>query len=192
MARHEKQARILSDKRIAQALAATQNTRERVILLLSIKAGLRAVEIAGLRWDDIDLEDNVLRLKTTKGHKPRQVPIAADLRQALLEHRENKDFPPSSKGHVLANTLSITTRCPVTPNAIQRWLGRYYSERMGWEGYSSHSGRRTFATRVAQRLADAGGSVKDLQALLGHEFLSSTQRYLDKNEEAQKKVVDLI
>ena len=74
-----KQARALDDRRIKQALDAVKNDRERAMVLLSIKAGLRAKEIAGLTWDRIDWQTKTLLLKTTKGNKPRHVPMAADL-----------------------------------------------------------------------------------------------------------------
>ena len=71
------------------------------------------------------------------------------------------------------------------------WFKDYFGRRLGWEGYSSHSGRRTFATTIAQKIVTAGGSLKDVQELMGHESLQTTQRYIEANANAQRKVVDL-
>ena len=67
------------------------------MVLLSIKAGLRAKEIAGLTWDRIDWQTKTLLLKTTKGNKPRHVPMAADLVKTLKAYRE---VSTSKKAHV--------------------------------------------------------------------------------------------
>ena len=67
-----------------------------------------------------------------------------------------------------------------------------YTRRLGWEGYSSHSGRRTFCTKVARKITEAGGSLKDVQALMGHESLQTTSRYIETDPEAQRRVVNLI
>ena len=72
------------------------------------------------------------------------------------------------------------------------WLRDLYQRKLGWTGYSSHSGRRTFVTKVARKISEAGGSLRDVQALAGHESLQTTQRYIDVDPEAQKKVIDLI
>jgi integrase len=146
-----KQARILDDRRCKQALAACRSARERAMFMLSVKAGLRAVEIAGLTWDRIDFDGNYLLLKATKGDKPRHVPLNKELGAALLEYRE---------------------------------------ERLGWEGYSSHSGRRTFVTNAARKVSLAGGSLKDVQALAGHADLKTTSRYIETDPDAQRKLVD--
>lgn len=181
-----KKARTLSDARIQEAVDAADTTRNRLILMLSIKAGLRACEIAGLRWENIDWKDRSLQLKVTKGSKPRQVPISKDLLGYLLEHWGDEKTPEA--GPVIRNPYN---KKPVTANAVAQWLRRHY-ESLEWEGYSSHSGRRTFVTRAAQRVKDAGGTMKDIQALVGHADIRTTAGYIDTDEDAQRKLVDLI
>ena len=53
-------------------------------------------------------------------------------------------------------------------------------------------GRRTFITRVARLLPQAGGSLRDVQLLAGHASITTTQRYIDGDSEAQRKLVSLI
>lgn len=181
-----KKARTLSDRRIQEALNAADTTRNKLILMLSIKAGLRACEIAGLKWEDIDWEDRTMQLKVTKGGKPRQVPISNRLLPIMRDHWFDRGSPAS--GNVI---LNLYNKKPVTANAIAQWMRRHY-ESLEWEGYSSHSGRRTFVTRAAQRVKDAGGTMKDIQALVGHADIRTTAGYIDTDEDAQRKLVDLI
>ena len=59
-------------------------------------------------------------------------------------------------------------------------------------GCSSHSGRRTFITRAARKVSEVGGSVRDVQQLAGHARLQTTQRYIDGDTDAKRKLVQLI
>ena len=63
---------------------------------------------------------------------------------------------------------------------------------LGFEGCSSHSGRRTFITNAARRISTVGGSLRDVQVLAGHSALSTTQRYIEINAEAKRKTVELV
>ena len=68
----------------------------------------------------------------------------------------------------------------------------HHSRRMNWTGYSSHSGRRTFATLAARKATTVGGSLRDVQDMLGHASLTTTQRYLEPSSEAKRKLVELV
>jgi integrase len=59
------------------------------------------------------------------------------------------------------------------------------------DGASSHSGRRTFVTRCAKNIVAAGGSLRDVQELAGHASLATTQRYIQGDTAAKRRVVDL-
>jgi integrase len=63
---------------------------------------------------------------------------------------------------------------------------------MGLVGCSSHSGRRTFITNAARRISTVGGSLRDVQALAGHSSLAVTQRYIEGDEAARVKVLELV
>lgn len=80
-------AKILTDTNLRALMAVLKDEREKVMVLLSLKAGLRAVEIAGLTWGCVRQDDTTLELINTKGGKPRSVPIGRDLRDALQAHR---------------------------------------------------------------------------------------------------------
>jgi integrase len=73
--------------------------------------------------------------------------------------------------------------------AIAVWFHRLYAE-LGLKGASSHSGRRTYITRLATRVVEAGGSL--VQQLAGHSNLSTTQRDIEGSSEAKRKVTELV
>lgn len=184
-----KQAEIFSEQRERAALKECQTARERALILLSLKAGLRAGEIAGLDWSHVDFEGGVLRLVNTKGDRPRVVPMASDLVKGLQAYAAERGS--KAVGPVFVSTHA-NKAAPLSANACAKWLSDFYARRMGWKGYSSHSGRRTFVTRAARKISLAGGSLRDVQALAGHSSLATTQRYIATDPDAQRKLVDLI
>jgi site-specific recombinase XerD len=76
------------------------------------------------------------------------------------------------------------------PLIVQVWFHRLYAE-LGFEGASSHSGRRTFITKAARKIVEAGGSLRDVQELAGHASLSTTQRYIEGSTDAKRRVVNM-
>lgn len=181
-----KQARILTDRQFDIAYRQCQCDRERAFLLLSVKAGLRAKEIAGLEWRHVDLRHGMLRLEVTKGNKFREVPM-----HPLLEEILGKLHSMTTDTVVFRNTHAAPGR-QLTAAAVTVWFQRFYRDRLGWEGYSSHSGRRTFVTKVARSIVTAGGSMKDVQQLAGHSDIRTTGGYIETDPDAQRKVIKLI
>ena len=190
-----RQAKVLGKGQLNAALGLLANTRHsvrnRVIFLLSVKAGLRAKEIARLKWTmvvdaggqvayAIHLNDNA-----SKGRSGRTIPMHSQLRAALLElHREMKPVP---NDFVVKTERSGQTSPQVIVNLFARWY-----EILGFNGCSSHSGRRTFITNAARKISTVDGSLRDVQMLAGHANLRTTQRYIEPNASAQVLVVNLI
>ena len=79
----------------------------------------------------------------------------------------------------------------MTPLSIVVWFNRAYAA-LGLAGCSSHSGRRTFITRAARSVHKAGGSLRDVQMLAGHRSIQTTQRNIDGDSDAQRKLVSLL
>lgn len=188
-----KQAKILSDIELDLLLCLADQTRNprrnRVIALLSAKAGLRAGEIAALTWDMlVDAQGSVgtvieLHDYAAKKRSGRRIPIHSELRSALIELQGASD----NSGAVVQSRWGG----PMTPLSIVVWFNRAYSE-LGLKGCSSHSGRRTFITRAARLVHKAGGSLRDVQLLAGHRSIQTTQRYIDGDTDAQRRLVSLI
>ena len=79
----------------------------------------------------------------------------------------------------------------MTARSVVNWFRATYAE-LGFAGCSSHSGRRTFITRSARLLARTGGSLRDIQELVGHRDLATTQRYIEGDRDAQRKLIRLL
>ena len=188
-----KQAKILNDKQLDQLLSYARTTRyplrNRVIVLLSVKAGLRAGEIAKLTWDMVlDPSGQVsavieLRDWAAKKKSGRTIPLHDDLAKAL----DSWMTETLGSGPVIRSERGG----PMTPISIVNWFKNAY-ESLGLAGCSSHSGRRTFITRAARLVHKAGGSLRDVQLLAGHRSIQTTQRYIDGDSEAQRRLVALI
>ncbi|HEY1124566.1 MAG TPA: site-specific integrase [Sphingobium sp.] len=164
--------------------------RNRVIFLLSMRAGLRAKEIAGLTWDMVtDAEGHVcdtieLRDSVTKGNSGGTIPIARDLKQSLSELKiAAPDVVAGS--NVVVTQRRQSTSAQVVVNMFSGWY-----RALGFDGCSSHSGRRTFITRAARNIGRFGGSLRDVQELARHRSIGMTQRYIEVERDAIRKVVD--
>jgi integrase len=163
--------------------------RSRVIILLSLKAGLRAAEIAKLEWQmvldaagdvsgTIEIDDRIAK----KG-AGRRIPMHPDLKEALRKLHRNSD----GRGSIVRSRRGGSMQ----PNSIVNWFVVLYCE-LGLDGCSSHSGRRTFITQAARLTHKAGGSLRDVQLLAGHRSIDTTQGYIDGDSQAQRKLVSLL
>ena len=79
----------------------------------------------------------------------------------------------------------------MTPVSIVNWFAKAYRA-IGLQGCSSHSGRRTFITRAARLVHQAGGSLRDVQLLAGHASIETTQGYIDGDTDSQRRLVEMI
>jgi integrase len=188
-----KQAKALKDDHISDLLIYASHTRHptrnTLLVLLSVKAGLRAAEIAGLTWEMvqaadgqigrcIELHDRIAK----KGHG-RRIPIHPQLHDTLLTWRSYAD----GSGPVITSERGGK----MTAGAIVLWFSRAYRA-LELKGCSSHSGRRTFITRAARVVHQAGGSLRDVQLLAGHRSLQTTQGYIDGDSDIQHRLVSLL
>lgn len=187
-----KQAKTLTPRQIdlvEHFLSQSYNpTRDRVIFLLSVKAGLRAKEIASLTWAMVsDPEGNVatdisLPNHASKGKSGRVIPMNRTLRDLLILWKEEQR--PRSDWVVSTQRARRTTAQTVV-SMFHRWY-----RTCGLDA-SSHSGRRTAITTWARKISTVGGSMRDVQNLAGHSSLAMTQKYIDQSPDAQRRVVEL-
>jgi integrase len=188
-----RQAKIISPAMLRKMLARVRRSRtsarDRVIILLSIKAGLRAAEIAKLDWSMV-LEPQgrvghliVVQDAIAKMGSGRRIPMHPHLRRALLVLWRSCD----ASGPVIRSGRGGAMR----PNSIVNWFVELFAE-LGFEGCSSHSGRRTFITVAARNLHRAGCSLRDVQLLAGHCSIDLTQSYIDGYSLGQRRLVALV
>jgi integrase len=190
-----KQAKTLSKGQVEAVLGYLGNTRwptrNRVIFLLSAKAGLRAKEIASLTWRMVtDARGQIgqaIHLENTasKGQSGRVIPMNDELRTALAGYAKTTII--ASGNYLIESERSDGMSAQAIVNLFWRWY-----KHIGFDGCSSHSGRRTFITNTARKISTVGGSLRDVQMLAGHTNLRTTQRYIEANPEAQMKIVELV
>ena len=164
--------------------------------MFSVKCGLRAKEISHLKWvmvmeSDGSVGDQLhLPNSSSKGRSGRIVPLHKNLKDNLIEmvkeHQTNKEFDPSTSFIIVTERSKSTTPQSIV-NMFQRWY-----RRLGLVGCSSHSGRRTFITETSKKISIVGGSLRDIQMMVGHSSLQTTQRYIEGDSECQRRVVDLL
>jgi integrase/recombinase XerC len=193
-----KQAKTISDKQVRAVMAELSSRRypirDWVMFLLSIKAGMRAKEIAFVTWGMVsDAEGKIadviaLENRASKGRGGgRFIPIHPDLKATLIQlHRDRGE-----KARPDMPVVHSERDRGLSAAAVVVWFHRLYAG-LGMVGCSSHSGRRSFITRGARRIGEVGGSLRDIQQLAGHASLSTTARYIEPDQEAQRKIVGLI
>ena len=199
-----KQAKVLSEAQIkatTQYLATTRNSlRDTVIFLLSVKSGLRAKEIASLTWQMVtDPEGNIvdaiaLQNIASKGKNGgRTIPLNKELKLALETLKDFAAAKRTKKGFpfdLAANVITSERGERLSPNSVAHWFKRLYGS-LGFDGCSSHSGRRSAISKWAKNISRAGGSLKDVMEMAGHKNLATTQRYIQGDTYAKRKLVDM-
>jgi len=164
--------------------------RDRAILELLYSSGLRVSELVGLNSNQLDLDLGIVRVMG-KGRKERIVPVgvkAIDALKAYFEERGIlKGLRPGGKPSLRARGLSEPVAGPegdepifinssggrLTARSVGRLIKKYSRHSSIFRKVSPHSLRHTFATH----LLDAGADIREIQEMLGHSSLSTTQRY---------------
>lgn len=213
-----KHAATLNDQQFAKLLREiTEKSRrplvDKVAFLLSYKAGLRAQEIAGLRW-----KKNVLDSKGEFRMEEFQVPgskgrvkreeypvlfIGSDIGKygnertlrmhpmlvtALTELRDAEGI--QSKWVIPSGKNGASQDLKSRAHALAMRINRIYMS-MGLDQCTSHSGRRTFITKAARAANTVGCSLRDVQSMAGHKDMSTTQQYIDLTH-AQADLVGIL
>ena len=185
-----KQAKPLSEQQqraVLSFLASRRHSeRNTLMFLLSVDAGLRACEVGSLEWSMVtdaagNLTDEIrLQNKASKGRSGGVVYMSKRLREA---------FAVYSADQVLRGSVIKSQRGkPMSAQVVTNWFFQLYRA-LGFDGCSSHSGRRTAITRWSRKISSVGGSLRDVQMLARHASLQMTQRYIQVSEDACRKVV---
>ena len=185
-----RQAKIITPtmlRRMLGAVAGRQTTkRDRVIILLSVKAGLRACEIARLDWSMVlDARGRVADCLAVpdaiaKKRGGRRIPMHPSLRRALVALKRAS----APVGPVVRSARGGGMR----PTSIVNWFTALFAS-LELEGCSSHSGRRSFITAAARNAHKTGCSLRDVQLLAGHKSIEITQGYIDGDTRGQRRLV---
>jgi integrase/recombinase XerC len=141
--------------------------RDRAILELLYSSGLRVSELVGLNSNQLDLDLGIVRAMG-KGRKERIVPVGAKAIEALKAYVAERGVSRGDEPiFINASGERLTAR------SVARLIKKYTRYSSIFRKVSPHSLRHTFATH----LLDAGADIREIQEMLGHSSLSTTQRY---------------
>ena len=197
------QARVLTERELRKVLnfcnTQPHAIRNRTMLLCTHMAGMRVGEVAALTVSDVLAMDGTVKEEIalsahqTKGNRARTVLVPRKLRDELTSYLQQR----YGISNLLAVTQTDTQRAlfptqknpkrGFTANTLCQLFHKIYKDSQMY-GATSHSGRRTFITK----LADKGVGVRVLMALAGHKSIATTQRYIELNPTIMKAAVELI
>lgn len=186
------QAQTLTEADLRRALAhchtRKHSTRDQTIIAVSVYAGLRAKEIAALNWNTVYEQGGAVRDQfvisgtQTKGGRARTVFVSRKLSKSLKDYVHSEGMPAAQSPLFRTQRgtrFSANTMCQLMLD-IYKGCGLAHA--------SSHSGRRTFITRLAEQ----GINVRLLAELAGHSSITTTQRYIDANPAQLARAVELV
>ncbi len=157
--------------------------RDVAVLETIYSCGLRVSELCGLRAEDIDWTEQLVRVRG-KGKKERLVPIGEPALRAIQNYWRMLKQPPSGASPVFfADTKKAA---PLQPVQLSRRLKQYLVIAGLDPGLTPHKLRHSYATH----LLDAGADLRSVQELLGHAHLITTQVYTHVTTERLKKAYD--
>ena len=160
----------------------------RLAFALAAFAGLRASEVRGLQWSDIDLRGGAIAIRrgvtrgettTPKSGEPRTIPIAGPLR-ALLEAMPKPRLKPWAP-------VAVTAQGKVWGESGLNQAFKRAQERAGRTGWCFHDLRHFFVTELFRR----GAPAPAVQRLAGHADLATTERYADMSAGDLQAAIDL-
>jgi integrase/recombinase XerD len=197
------QARILTSREYRKVLVYISSrrhaSRNKAMLYMSHLAGLRVGEISYLTIEDVLADDGSIKdeiyltADKTKGDRGRTVLVPKKLQDELHHYLSIRFNLKDLKAVTLTDTskkLFYSQRHPsdgFSPNTLAQHF-HYLYKNAGLTGCSSHSGRRFFATKIAE----AGTNPKVLQNLLGHRNLQTTMRYVEVSPTMMRNAVELM
>jgi integrase/recombinase XerC len=162
-------------------------SRDGAILEILYSSGLRVSELVGLNWNMLDLKECTIIVKG-KGKKERMIPFGIKAKEAILNYKSMYCEFFSKKPFSLANLPVFINyrKGRLTTRSVARILDKYMIKFSNIYHVSPHSLRHSFATH----LLEAGANLRDIQELLGHASLSTTQKYTKVSMDYLMEVYD--
>jgi site-specific recombinase XerD len=157
--------------------------RDVAVLETIYSCGLRVSELCGLRADDIDWSEQIVRVRG-KGKKERLLPVGEPALKAIDNYWRTLKQPPSGQLPVFFS--ESRKPAPLQPVQLARRLKKYLIIAGLDPSLTPHKLRHSYATH----LLDAGADLRSVQELLGHAHLVTTQVYTHVTTERLKKAYD--
>jgi site-specific recombinase XerD len=164
---------------LVRAVRKGQSVRDLAMVETLMKAGLRVSELIDLRLGDVELSERggKVIVRSGKGGKYREVPLSKEVRTALATYLQERVEDGSQR-------LFLGQRGPVNVPGVQYLVAKYaYQARLG--EITPHQLRHTFG----KNLVDAGVSLEQVAALLGHESLNTVMIYTKPSHGDLEKAV---
>lgn len=169
----ESMAEVVTAPRALPDADAAERCRDGALLELLYGAGLRVSELAGLDIDDLALESQEVRV-VGKGSKERIVPLGSKAEAALREYLTRRPELRGRRAQPEPAALFLSRRGRrLSVRWIQKLVQRYGALGAGRPDLHPHALRHSCATHMLE----GGADLRAIQELLGHESLSTTQRY---------------
>jgi integrase/recombinase XerD len=171
----------LSQKETGRLLAApAMSWRDRAALELLYSAGLRASELTGLKFGDVDLTECFLKVRG-KGAKERIVPLSAPAAAAVkkyLEHERANLKNPADELFLSHNGRALT----------RQLIWRLVKKTAGQAGLLKNVSPHSFRHSLATHLIENGADIRTVQEILGHANIATTQIYASVSREHLRRV----
>ena len=191
MSKQAKTVNAVELRRILDYVATRKHSlRNRALVTTSMYSGMRVGEISSLRYCDVIDETGAVRneirllAENTKTKDARTVFVSDKLRKELQQYA-NAYKPKDANVKFFYSQKAESDG--FSANTLTQFF-HYLYRRAGFNQCSSHSGRRTFATEIANK----GVSIRVLQRLLGHKNIQTTAIYVDANDDMLRKAVNLV
>jgi integrase/recombinase XerC len=147
--------------------------RDKAVIELLYSSGIRVGELSGLNVDDIDWSSHLMKIRG-KGRKERIVPIGGPAMKALRDYTGKRDTMTRSSEDGKSQALFLNRfGSRLSTRSVARIIDKYVLVSGINKKISPHALRHSFATH----LMDGGADMRVIQELLGHESLSTTQKY---------------
>ena len=159
----------LTKPQIIQLLDAAPE-RSKGLFAFAIATGMRRGEILQLDWSEIDLDANIIHIYKSKSGKAREVPIMTPLKNMLLAMK------PKKSGKVFEQTIPMI-----------KYDFKYTLKKTSITNVRFHDLRHTFASHFVMN----GGSISDLQRILGHYDIKLTMRYAHLSPNYLRKSIEI-
>jgi integrase/recombinase XerC len=157
------------------------------MLEIFYSSGLRLSELAGLDLIDLDFNQKLVKVRG-KGRKERIVPVGGPALKAVQEYLEKiGEIRKDANDDIFKKPLFLNARGErITTRSIARIVNEITSKSGIGRKISPHALRHSFATH----LLNAGADLRSIQELLGHESLSTTQKYTAVNINRMMEIYD--
>jgi len=173
----EEQRRLLS----SFDRASPEGRRDHTMALCMADLGLRSIEVARLRVGDLDLRHGRMTVPAAKRSRGRQLPLPRHVAAALRIYLRAR--PATASDFLFVGHAKLVGR-PLSSLAIRAAIDRAY-RRCGFPWYGTHRLRRSFATHLFAH----GANMKEIADLLGHQLVTTTERYAQVDPDGLRALV---